>query len=116
MRARSRQATRGVARVVLALAAVGAFRALPGSAGAPPGQLGYDGCIADNVAGCTDLASDLLAAATGVAASPDGGSVYVARRARRHRRAAAASSARAGVPPSSAPRGPRRSGAPRERT
>jgi DNA-binding beta-propeller fold protein YncE len=52
--------------------------ALAGRAAAP-GQLTFVGCVANTPAGgCTDLPSTPLARASGVALSPDGGSVYVA--------------------------------------
>lgn len=46
---------------------------------ATPGQIGYDGCLADEATRlCADLPGAPLDGAVGVAVSPDGASVYVA--------------------------------------
>jgi DNA-binding beta-propeller fold protein YncE len=69
----------GAARAVAALVVGGAWLALAGQAVAAPGQIGYDGCLANTAAqGCVDLPAAPLDGASGVAVSPDGRSVYVA--------------------------------------
>ncbi|HEV3478363.1 MAG TPA: hypothetical protein VG144_02815, partial [Gaiellaceae bacterium] len=56
----------------------GALLALPAAA-ATRGQISYDGCLADDATdGCVDLLATPLTGASGVAVSPDGGSVYIA--------------------------------------
>jgi DNA-binding beta-propeller fold protein YncE len=68
-------------RAVLAvlLVVVGAWLALASQAVAAPGQIGYDGCLAnDSSEGCVDLPATPLWGAQGIAVSPDGRSVYVA--------------------------------------
>jgi len=64
---------------VLLVTAV-AWLAFEGAATAAPDQLTYRGCFAndDGVSGCTALPGAPLSSASGVAVSPDGGSVYVA--------------------------------------
>jgi hypothetical protein len=70
----------GTARAVAALLAVcGAWFALASPALAAPGQIGYDGCLANDASqGCVDLPGAPLEGARGIAASPDSKSVYVA--------------------------------------
>src|SRR6266516_5270667 len=71
---------RGTGRgVVVALAvSVGVWLAVPAGAAAAVGQIGYDGCLADDASqGCGDLFAEPLTGAAGVAVSPDGNSAYV---------------------------------------
>ena len=71
------RARRIATALVVTAAALTAFQ---GVASAAPGELTYRGCFAndDGVAGCTALPGAPLGSASGVAVSPDGGSVYVA--------------------------------------
>ena len=65
-------------RLVGLMFVIGVGLALPGSAAAV-GQIGYDGCFAnDATPGCVDLPFAPLDGAAAVAVSPDGNSVYVA--------------------------------------
>jgi DNA-binding beta-propeller fold protein YncE len=70
---------RSRAALVALLAVAGAWlTAATSPAAAAPGQLAYDGCLADTAAqGCFDLPFAPLQGASGVAVSPDGKSVYV---------------------------------------
>jgi DNA-binding beta-propeller fold protein YncE len=65
---------------IATLLATGAVWLAPaGEAAAAPGQLIYEGCLANNAGdGCADLAGTPLTRAQGVAVSGDGRSVYVA--------------------------------------
>ena len=65
--------------LVVCLLVGGAWLSLAGNAAAAPGQLAWDGCLANDLTeGCDDLPSAPLDGASGVAVSPDGKSVYVA--------------------------------------
>lgn len=75
---------RGVLRLALGVAAAASvWLVLASVATAAPGQIGYDGCLAnDGAQNCGDLfppgAGGPLTGAAGVAVSPDSRSVYVA--------------------------------------
>jgi DNA-binding beta-propeller fold protein YncE len=59
--------------LIFALASLGR----PAGAGAV-GQIGYDGCLANDASqGCVDVNGTPMSGASGLAVSPDGGSVYV---------------------------------------
>jgi DNA-binding beta-propeller fold protein YncE len=72
-----RSGTRALAVTCLATAA--AWLAMAGTALAAPGDIAYDGCLADDASqGCFDIPFEPLNDAHAVAVSPDGKSVYVA--------------------------------------
>ena len=63
--------------VPVLLVCLAAAAGLPSAANAV-GELAYDGCIADNLPGCTDLPANTLDGPVSVAVNPSGNSVYVA--------------------------------------
>jgi DNA-binding beta-propeller fold protein YncE len=70
---------RNIRRLLICMLASSAWLALVGGAAAAPGQIAYEGCVANhNLEGCVDLPFSPLANARSVVVSPDDKSLYVA--------------------------------------